>query len=107
MSDDRNDRFMQVLDESLVVPAGGFLLLYADGMPEHGPGHLDFKLSKDGGDVALFEPDGDGQVIAYPAVDPDWSLARVPDCCTGSACIEYVFRGTPGSTNGTADTASD
>ena len=29
------------------------------------------------------------------------SIARVPDCCAPSACLQFVWRGTPGATNGT------
>lgn len=100
VSDDREEVGKNVLTDDLVLPAGGFLLLYADGDPSLGPDHLPFALSADGGDVALFEPDGDGQVIAYGVTEGDFSVARVPDCCAGADCIGFVFRGTPGATNG-------
>lgn len=83
----------------VLVPAGGFALIYADGVPEAGPDHTDFKLSSAGGDIALWAPDGRGQVIHYGNVEPDFSVARIPDCCVGEGCFDFVFRGTPDATN--------
>ncbi len=73
----------QTLPEGMVVEGGGFLLLYADGVPEAGPQHLDFKLSAKGGELALMAPDGQAQVVLYGAVESDFSVARTPDCCVG------------------------
>jgi hypothetical protein len=76
---------------------GGFLLLRADDRP--GDGHLPFRLSADGGDVALFAPDGRGQVVSYGVVGQDFSVARLTDCCSGDGCLDFSFRGTPGYGN--------
>lgn len=80
-----------------VVEAGGYLFLRADDRP--GEGHLPFRLSSEGGDVALFAPDGRGQVVSYGAVGQDFSVARVTDCCSGEGCLDFAFRGTPGYGN--------
>jgi len=72
---------------------GGFALFHADGS------ELPFALSGDGGEVGLFAPDGRGSVVRYGAVASDFSVARVPDCCSGDACFDFDFRGTPGATN--------
>jgi len=88
-----------LLPEELEVAAGGFLLLYADGEPATGPEHMDFRLSADGGDVGLFAPDGRGQVVSYGNIEADFSAARVSDCCEGSACWDFDFRGSPGESN--------
>ncbi len=45
------------------VPAGGFLLLWADGESSEGPLHLDFKLSADGESVGLSDDDTHGNVM--------------------------------------------
>lgn len=83
----------------LTIDPGGFVLLYADGMPELGAQHLGFSLDVEGGEVALFAPDGRGNVVTYGAMAPDFSIARVPDCCEGDDCLEFDFRGTPGESN--------
>ena len=83
----------------VVLPAAGYLLLYADGQPDLGEDHLDFKLSSEGGDVAIWAPDGRGQVVHYGHVEPDWSVARLSDCCLEEGCWDFDFRGSPGATN--------
>ena len=42
------------IHSSLWLEAGEFLLFYADGEPDLGPEHLEFKLSSEGGSVGLF-----------------------------------------------------
>jgi len=69
-----------------IVPAGGYLVLWADGDGEGG--HLDFKLSGAGEYVGLF----DGQAGYYAPIDAvyfdpqtvDVSWGRFPDPSTGS-----------------------
>ena len=34
--------------QETIIPDGGFIVLIADGKPDHGPLHLDFELSKTG-----------------------------------------------------------
>ena len=99
LADDRaaEDRFS--LSADLQVPAGGALLLYADERVEAGPQHLPFKLSAEGEEVALFDPEGDGVVLSFGRVYDDFAVARVEDCCTGDGCLQHVFRGSPGSAN--------
>lgn len=80
-----------------VLEPGGFRLLVADGGT--GADQLPFRLSADGGQVALFAPDGRGQVVTHGSVAPDFSVARVTDCCAGEGCLEFSFRGTPGYGN--------
>jgi len=99
MTDDGDDPTDSALDSSLSIEPGGFLLLYADGDSSLGAQHLDMKLSKDGGSVGLYAPDGRGSLINYGSVVPDISVARVTDCCSGEGCWEFVYGGTPGSTN--------
>lgn len=86
---------------SVVVPAGGYTLIYADSLTDEGDDHVDFKLSSAGGDVAIWAPDGRGQVIRYGHVEPDFSVSRISDCCSGDGCLDFRFRGTPGETNNT------
>ncbi len=97
ITDDRTEPTAEVLTGDLVIPAGGFLLLYAD--HQAGPDHLRFRLDADGGEVALFDPEGDGQIITYGNVEDDFSVSRRTDCCTGEGCLGFDFHGTPGITN--------
>ncbi|MCP4917792.1 MAG: lamin tail domain-containing protein [Proteobacteria bacterium] len=98
ISDDVEDSSPWILGD-VVVPAGGYTVLYADGLPEAGVEHVGFRLSASGGDLVLWAPDGRGQVIHYGTVGADFSVSRIPDCCIGDGCLDFVFRGTPGETN--------
>lgn len=91
LTDDRDDPGRGPL--SGVVPPGGFVVFEADGVT------LPFALSADGGEVGLHAPDGRGSLVTYGPVAADFSVARVPDCCTGEGCFTFDFQGTPGATN--------
>ncbi len=87
------------LDPSLRVPAGGFLLLWADGDVDEGPDHLPFRLDAAGEAIGIFDAYGtrsDG--LEYDAQTTDISAARVPD---GSDNWTLTDQPTPGSSNGT------
>ncbi len=111
ISDDREQGDAHVFGPGLAIEPGGFLLLWArggDGDDSGGEGSTDptvlpFQLDGGGEEVALFDPDGDGSVVAYGAVLDDFSLARRTDCCVPvdgeASCWTHSFRGTPGSTN--------
>jgi len=74
----------------------GFELLWADDAA--GPGHVAFKLSKDGEEIGLYDPDGNAHTrLVYEAQATDWSAARIPD---GSPTWEIVDNATPGHSNG-------
>ncbi len=83
----------------LSIEPGGFLVLWADELPDTGANHLGFKLSGDGGEVAVYAPDGRGSIVTYGPMAADFSIARVPDCCEGEGCLTYDFRGSPGESN--------
>jgi len=80
--------------------AGGFLLFWADGDPEKGVLHLDFKLSKDEEQIGLAQIVGGDTVIldslSFGIQTPDTSYGRKQD--GGS---EWVFfsTSTPSETN--------
>lgn len=99
IGDDPEDLPEEVLPTGLAVPAEGYQVLFADGLPELGPAHLSVKLASDGGVIALFAPDGRGSRVSYASVPADFSIARIPDCCSGDGCFAYPFRGTPGGSN--------
>lgn len=102
VSDDPVEPRKHWLDQDLVIEAGGFLVLWADDLPDVGPTHLGFGLSGAGEAVALYSPEGDGSVVWYGPVGDDLAVGRVTDCCEDEgdgACFVYSFRGSPGETN--------
>jgi hypothetical protein len=107
ITDDRAATAPYALSAALVVPAGGALLLYADEELEAGPEHLPFKLSADGEEVALFDPEGDGVVLSFGRVYDDFAVARATDCCAGEGCLQHVFHGSPGRSNTPVETRAE
>ncbi len=84
----------------LVLPAGGYLLLYADQAPAEGPAHLSFALSVEGEAIGVFAPDGravDRLVFAPQAADR--SAARIPDGNPVEDAWRITDRPTPGGPN--------
>ncbi len=84
--------------EQLTVPAGGFVLLWADQRPELGPDHLALGLSPAGGALAVYAPDGtprDGLRFGLQATDH--ALARALD---GDASWKITGSPSPGASNG-------
>lgn len=79
------------------IPAGGFLLVWADGK---GTGlHTSFKFSADGEGVAIYDQNGDEvDAIAYGAQQTDISFGRQTD---GSGNWGYFTKPTPGASNST------
>ena len=68
------------LPPGVVVPAGGHLILWADGNASAGPSHLGVLLSHAGGSLALARPDGSFiDRLTYGAQETDISAAREPD----------------------------
>lgn len=102
LTNEQDDPFRSTLPEGLVLPAGGFLVLWADQGVAIGERHLNFSLDADGGEVGLHAPDGRGAIVTYGAVAEDFSVARQPDCCTDAGCFAFDYRGTPGASNGGA-----
>lgn len=84
-----------------IIPARGYLLVWADGTPAlNGPGvdlHTSFKLSKSGGAIAVYKPDGTlVDAIRFGAQTTDRSEGRWPD---GDARITVMSPPTPRGTN--------
>ncbi len=99
ITDDLGERGKHTIEAGVIVPADGFLVLWADDEEEsEGPTHLDFKLDKGGEELGLY----------YPNTLPLTSLSFGPQHDDVSAAREYdgastwVFdeTGTPGETNG-------
>lgn len=93
------------LDESerhaigaLTLPAGGTLVLYADGSAESGPRHLPFSLNATGEALGLYDAEGRAvDLLTFDAQLGDVSATRSWD---GSATWTMGWPSTPGASNG-------
>jgi Lamin Tail Domain len=81
----------------LNVPAGGWLVLYANGHPEMGHRYLDFKLSDTGESIGLANVAGAiVSSLVYEQQTADLTMGRFPD---GSANLAFLTLPTPGGEN--------
>jgi spore coat protein H len=97
---DSNDGGPEPLDPSLAVPAGGFLVLLADGSPELGPTHLPFRLSSEGERIQLFDGSDRIDDVTFGPLLREVSLAR-----NGDGSHDWEVRGapSPGASNPVGD----
>lgn len=98
LSDDPANLTKSLITQTLTVPAGGFLLIYADSDPFQGPDHTNFGLSTNGESVLLVAPDGTTIVDSYDfgVQTADVSEGRLPD---GGSDWVFFNVPTPGSSN--------
>ncbi len=97
MTDDLTMPLKFTLPPGLTVPAGGFLVLWADALPARGPTHLGFKLGNASGALGLARPDGSWiDRLGYGAQEVDFSAARTPD---GSDRWTIEWHPSPGTAN--------
>jgi hypothetical protein len=97
ITDDLEEPERHVLS-NLGLEPGGYLLLFADGDPDEGPEHLEFKLDADGESVGLYSPDGAPvDRLEYTDMLTDLSVARVPD----GGSLAGTYDSTPGESNPT------
>lgn len=87
-----------------IIPANGFLLLWASEELARGPQHVNFKLSADGESIGLYRPDGITVVdqVTFGPQRTDISWGRQPD---GSA--NWLFFQRTSSVNNTSPGASN
>ncbi|MFK7813673.1 MAG: lamin tail domain-containing protein, partial [Maribacter sp.] len=82
------------------IPAGGFIILWADDEPLEGTLHVGLKLGKGGEDIGLTQVIGSEQQfidsLTFGAQTDDVSSGREPD---GGSTIRFYFEPTPGSSN--------
>lgn len=85
-------------EEAVMVPAGGYLLLWLDGDTEAGPTHLPFRLKAKGDFFLLTAPDGVTALeeIALPLQHADISYGRTTG---GGETFRYLINPTPGAAN--------
>ena len=82
------------------IPAGGYLLLWADKQSEQGARHVEIKLGSSGEDLALVRPDGvtivDSYTFGVQALDI--SEGRTPN---GGSSFDFFSEPTPNAPNNT------
>lgn len=86
-----------VFPDDVSLPAGGFLLVWADGDPSQGPLHADFRLAAEGEEVVL--TDAEGQLVdhvTFGLQQADVSFGRFPD---GEDALDLLTAPTPGAAN--------
>lgn len=96
LTDDTTNVFKWRIPEGVVLPAGGYRLVWADGEPNQYNGgdlHANFRLSAGGESLGLFGPDGTlvDRVVFGPQA-PDRAEGRFPD---GSANLVGLDMPTP------------
>jgi hypothetical protein len=64
-----------------VIPAGGYLLFWADNEPGQGPLHLNFALDADGERIGLYQSDGRTLIdsVTFGPQKADVSWGRSPN----------------------------
>ncbi len=91
-----------------VIESGGFMLLWADEDQEQGPLHLNFKLSRNGEQLGIFNSDTTNfapvDTLTFDLQVPNISFGRYPD---GTLTWEKFDSPTPGSANQTTSIISD
>ena len=97
ITDDFNVPAKAVIAPGVVLPAGGYLLFWLDGVADRGPSHLPLRLAAEGGSLGLARPDGSFiSRLLYGAQETDFSAAREPD---GSDRWVIEWHPSPGSVN--------
>ncbi|MGC8743825.1 MAG: lamin tail domain-containing protein [Verrucomicrobiia bacterium] len=102
LTDDATNKFKYRIPNGYYVPAKGFLVIWADNTPslnrpELNELHVNFRLSKNGSDIALFTPDGWLiDMVTFGVQTSDATEGRYPD---GAAFITQLSMPTPGTPN--------
>ncbi len=102
ITDDLSDltkwQIPSVSPDSTTIPAGGFLVLWADKQPEQGVLHVNIKLSGKGEQIGLTAPNGTTVIdsLTFGAQTADVSTGRLPD---GSSHWQTFTTPTPGASN--------
>jgi regulation of enolase protein 1 (concanavalin A-like superfamily) len=102
LTDVITNKFKYKIPDGYYVPAHGYLVIWADNTPslnrpQFNELHVNFKLSKNGSDLAIFAPDGTlVDAVTFGIQVSDLTEGRYPD---GSENIVQLTSPTPGSAN--------
>lgn len=83
---------------SNVIPAGGFIVIWADEQGEQGDSHVNFRLSSNGESILLSDPSGEVVVdeVDFSSLFDDISYGRF---CDGDDTWQEFATPTPGASN--------
>lgn len=99
LTDNLSSPVKWALPDTTIAP-GSFMLVWADGQPEQGQMHTNYKLDKDGEEIGLFDNEASGytllDAVTYELQSTDISMGRITD-----ASVDWKFFNipTPESTN--------
>ncbi|MDK2973146.1 MAG: hypothetical protein PWP23_2901 [Candidatus Sumerlaeota bacterium] len=103
LSDAPSSPTLYRIPDGTTIPAGGFLLVWADGQPEQqepGALHAPFRLDVSGETITLWNDDASGKVLietlTFPALSTDRSYGRFTD---GTGNLLIMRNPTPGASN--------
>ena len=100
LSDDPANSQLYRIPDGLIIGANDYLVFIADGEPEQGPLHTNFRLSKGGESVTLIDKAERSyrlvDQIAYDGLAADVSYGRLPNA---SSTWKVLGAATPGSYN--------
>lgn len=100
LSDDLGQPLKHILSDDLVITAGGYLILFADGDVAQGEQHLSFRLTADGEDLVLSRIAGSAAEIIdthqYGVQLTDISEGRLPN---GTGAFTELGTPSPGAAN--------
>ena len=99
LTDDLSDPTQFRISDTITIPAGGFILFWADNDEEQGPFHTNFKLDADGEEIGLFGAEGTVQIdaVVFTTQTTDVAFGRLPD---GTGDWGFMDHPTPGGPNG-------
>jgi hypothetical protein len=101
LTDTTGNKTQFAIPAGTVIPAGGYLLVWADNEPEqnataNGQLHVNFKLAAGGESIGLYTPDGTQvDLVTFGNQTPDVSEGRYPD----SSADIFPLASTPGKRN--------
>ena len=100
LTDDLANPTQWPIPGGVTIPAGGYLLFWADDEEGEGSTHTNFKLGKSGEQLGLFDTDANGNVaidtLTFGQQTTDISMGRSPD---GADCWRFFMVATPGASN--------
>ena len=106
ISDDAEDVYKYQFprgNKSTIIPALGYLLIWADGRSERGVLHTNFKLSSAGEDIVFLAPDSSLiDNITFGVQHEDISFGRENDGSSAWKFYQIPIGPTPGKTNNNA-----
>ena len=100
LTDDLTNPTTWRVPEGVVIPAGGYLLFWADNDEEQGNLHANFQVNREGESIGLFDTAENGyaviDTVTFDQQTSDVSWGRSPD---GSDTWQAFVQPTPGRTN--------